>query len=119
MQTGKWMSNSDSIHFSDKLSYKTFCILSNGLKDMNYARFKHLQQFSENRKTGGSFLTEENLVWAADRRAREVDWTLTRLESRPGAGSDRRMGTTCQDRKGQMSKNGGFAFGRIRTQVSG
>jgi hypothetical protein len=39
------MSYSDSSHFSDKLSYKILFILSYGLKDMNFAKFKHLQNF--------------------------------------------------------------------------
>jgi hypothetical protein len=33
------MSYSDSMHFSDKLSYKILCIPSYGLKDMVYTRF--------------------------------------------------------------------------------
>jgi hypothetical protein len=45
MQTGKWMSYSDSTHFSDKLSYKIRFILSCGLKDMSVTRCKHLQKF--------------------------------------------------------------------------
>jgi hypothetical protein len=36
--------------FFDKLSYKILCILSYGLKDMNYARFKYLQGFSGEKK---------------------------------------------------------------------
>jgi hypothetical protein len=47
MQTGVWMTYSDSTHFSDKFSYKILFISSYGLKDMNLASFKHLQQFSE------------------------------------------------------------------------
>jgi hypothetical protein len=39
------MADSDSTHFSDKLSYKILFISSYGLKDMNLAKFKHLQQF--------------------------------------------------------------------------
>jgi hypothetical protein len=44
MQTSIWMSYSDSTHFSDKLSYKILFISSYGSKDMNYARFKYLQE---------------------------------------------------------------------------
>jgi hypothetical protein len=43
------MAYSDSMHFYDKLSYKIHFILSYGFKDMNYARFKYLQEFSENK----------------------------------------------------------------------
>jgi hypothetical protein len=50
MQTGIWMTYSDSTHFSDPKTYKILFIPSYGLGDMNFARFKHLQQFSENRK---------------------------------------------------------------------
>jgi hypothetical protein len=45
MQTGKWMSYSNSSHFSDKLSYKILVVSNYGLRDMIYARFKHLQEF--------------------------------------------------------------------------
>jgi hypothetical protein len=41
MQTGKWMSYSDSSHFYDKLSYRKHFILSYGSKDMNFATYKH------------------------------------------------------------------------------
>jgi hypothetical protein len=37
---------SGSSHFSDKISYKILFILSYGLKDMNYARYKHFLPFS-------------------------------------------------------------------------
>jgi hypothetical protein len=47
MQTVAWMAFSDSTHFSDKISYRKHFILSYGLKDMNFARFEHLQKFSE------------------------------------------------------------------------
>jgi hypothetical protein len=45
MQTGTWMENLDSMHFSDKISYKILFISSYRLKDMIYARLTHLQQF--------------------------------------------------------------------------
>jgi hypothetical protein len=47
MQTVEWMSYSGSSHFSEQLSYKILFILSCGWKDMNYARFKYLQEFLE------------------------------------------------------------------------
>jgi hypothetical protein len=47
MQTDIWMAYSNSMHFSDKLSYKTRFILNYGLEDMNYAKFKHLQEFQK------------------------------------------------------------------------
>jgi hypothetical protein len=46
---------SDSTHFSDKFSYKILFIPSYGLKDMNFARYKHLQEFLENRDFSGTF----------------------------------------------------------------
>jgi hypothetical protein len=39
------MAYSDSMHFSDKLSYKILFILNYRLKDMILASFKHLHQF--------------------------------------------------------------------------
>jgi hypothetical protein len=53
MQTGKWMSFSDSTHFSDKISYKTLFISKYGLKDINFARLKYSQEFSAKQKTVG------------------------------------------------------------------
>jgi hypothetical protein len=52
MQTGKWMSYSDSSHFSNKLLYKILFIPSYGLKDTDLARITHFLQFSETPKTG-------------------------------------------------------------------
>jgi hypothetical protein len=53
MQTGIWMAYSDAMHFSDKLSYKTLCILSYASKDIIHAKFIYLQKFSEKEtKTG-------------------------------------------------------------------
>jgi hypothetical protein len=43
MQTEAWMSYSDLAHFSDKISYIKHFILSYRLKDIDFARFKHLQ----------------------------------------------------------------------------
>jgi hypothetical protein len=42
MQTWIWMSYSNSMHFSDKLSYKILFILSYRLKDMNFANWLHV-----------------------------------------------------------------------------
>jgi hypothetical protein len=54
MQTNIWMVYSDSMHFSDQLSYKILFIPSYGLKDMNLPRFAYLQEFGEkkNRNLG-------------------------------------------------------------------
>jgi hypothetical protein len=38
------------MHFSDKLSYKILFISSYGLKDTNFARFKHLQEFQKTKQ---------------------------------------------------------------------
>jgi hypothetical protein len=62
MQTGKWMLYSDSSHFYDKLSYKILFIPSYRLKDMDLASLTPLQQFSENRENGGTFLTGKEPV---------------------------------------------------------
>jgi hypothetical protein len=68
MQTVAWMSYLDSTHFSEQLSYKILFIPSYGLKDMNFARYKHLQEFSENRYFVGTFLTEGNVATVAAAR---------------------------------------------------
>jgi hypothetical protein len=52
------MAYSDSTHFSDKLSYKILFISSYSLEDVNFVRFKYLQQFSEKQIKRGTFLTE-------------------------------------------------------------
>jgi hypothetical protein len=54
------MAYSNSMHFSNKLSYKILCFLSYQLKDMILARFEHLQQFLEKQIKGRIFLTEGN-----------------------------------------------------------
>jgi hypothetical protein len=41
------MAYSDSMHFSDKLSYKILCFSSYGLKDMKNTRFTNLQEFQK------------------------------------------------------------------------
>jgi hypothetical protein len=72
MQTDIWISYSNSTHFSDKFSYKILFISSYRLKDMNFARFTHLQQFSAKQRKSGTFLTETDLDGEADGRAREL-----------------------------------------------
>jgi hypothetical protein len=61
------MSYSDSTHFSEQNSYKILFISSYGLKDMNLARFEHLQQFLEKQKTHWS-------SWRGWRMGQEADW---------------------------------------------
>jgi hypothetical protein len=50
MQTGLWMTYSDSMYFSDKLLFKILFILSYGLKDMDLTNFAYLQEFQKNGK---------------------------------------------------------------------
>jgi hypothetical protein len=50
MQIGIWMSYSDSMQFSEQVSYKILSISNHGLKDMNLARITYLQEFCEKRK---------------------------------------------------------------------
>jgi hypothetical protein len=45
MQTDIWMVYSDSMHFSDKLSYKILFISTYGLKDINFARLHTCSNF--------------------------------------------------------------------------
>jgi hypothetical protein len=66
MQTVKRMSYSNSMHFSDKLSYKILFISSYGLKDMIYARFKYLQEFSEIKTEIGLVETAPDLSLKGD-----------------------------------------------------
>jgi hypothetical protein len=62
------MSYSDSTHFSEQNSYKILFISSYGLKDMNLARFEHLQQFlKKKQKTHWS-------SWRGWRMGQEADW---------------------------------------------
>jgi hypothetical protein len=57
------MSNSDSTHFSDKLSYKILCISNYQSKDMNYARFTQILPFSRKTEKGCElFLTQTKLA---------------------------------------------------------
>jgi hypothetical protein len=67
------MAFSDSTHFSDKFSYKTLFISNYGLEDTNFARYKHLQEFSENRNFAGTFLTRREPARVAVRRGRGAD----------------------------------------------
>jgi hypothetical protein len=97
MQTGKWMLYSDSSHFSDKLSYKILFIPSYRLKDMDLASLTPLQQFSENRENGGTFLTGKEPVWVAD-RGTEAELTGL-LTAALAPGSLTRMGHMSAGRK--------------------
>jgi hypothetical protein len=67
MQTGLWMVYSDSMHFSDKLSYKILFIPSYGLGDINLASFKHLQQFSKKTEKTWDFSHRGGYSPVADR----------------------------------------------------
>jgi hypothetical protein len=49
------MEDSDSVQFSDKLSYKILCILSYGLKDMIYARYQYFLEFQKKTENRGAF----------------------------------------------------------------
>jgi hypothetical protein len=74
MLTGKWILYSDSTHFSDKNSYKIHFIPSYGLKDMNFARLKHLQDFfQKTAKMVGLFSPRKIPARVADRRGRAAD----------------------------------------------
>jgi hypothetical protein len=53
MQTIIWMANSDSMHFSDKISYKILFISNYSLEVMNLARLKHLQECLEKKQKLG------------------------------------------------------------------
>jgi hypothetical protein len=66
MQTGIWMAYLDSTYFSDKFSYKILFISSYGLKDINYARFKYLQEFSEIKTEIGLVETAPDLSLKGD-----------------------------------------------------
>jgi hypothetical protein len=80
MQIIIWMAYSNSMHFSDKLSYKILFISSYGLKDMNFARFRHLQQFLAKQRKPGTFLTEVQSSsgrWPAGPRMLTRQYTLS------------------------------------------
>jgi hypothetical protein len=53
MQTIIWMTNSDSMNFYDKISYKILFILNYSLEVMNLARLKHLQECLEKKTETG------------------------------------------------------------------
>jgi hypothetical protein len=61
---------SNSMHFSDPITYKTHFIPTYGLKDMNLARYKHFLKFQKNRELAGSFLTEGQKATTADEQDR-------------------------------------------------
>jgi uncharacterized protein YehS (DUF1456 family) len=79
MQTGIWMAYSDSMHFSEQLSYKILFVLSYHLKDMILARFEHLQKFQKNRENAETFLTEEHIATGTDCGSRALMRLLTGL----------------------------------------
>jgi hypothetical protein len=88
------MTYSNSTHFSEQLSYKILFISSYGLKDTNFARFKHLQQNSEkNSKRGGLKLgrtLDEEATDSNCRTGRETSGSD--LGPRPsGAGSEQKQ----------------------------
>jgi hypothetical protein len=60
------MAYSNSMHFSDKLSYKILCVLSYRLKDTNFARYAYLQQFSEKLKRVWDFSHQRKLAAQTD-----------------------------------------------------
>jgi hypothetical protein len=97
------MTNSDSMHFSDKLSYNTLFISNYGLEDMNFARYKHLQEFSENRNFAGTFLTEEHIATGTDCGSRALMRLLTGLLTKRWCG-----------RAGLPSPDGKRAWGNDR-----
>jgi hypothetical protein len=89
MQTEVWIAYSDSMHFSDKLSYKTLFISKYGLKDINYTRFEQFLPFSEKQRTDRNFshrgLTQPQRL---PHGTVQVDGALTGQGSRAGAGFD-------------------------------
>jgi hypothetical protein len=60
MQTSIWMTYSDSTHFFEQFSYKILFISTYQLKDINFARYTHVQQFPENRERLGIFSPRVN-----------------------------------------------------------
>jgi hypothetical protein len=113
MQTGIWMTYSDSMHSSEQFSYKILFILSYGLKDINYARFKHFSGIFQKTEKAGTFLTEKS--------ASPGRWPLGpgRLTGRWKQSEHRfRMiaGATCQNRKMHQKKGLACASSGIRTQ---
>jgi hypothetical protein len=70
MQASIWMAYLNSIHFSEKLSYKILFISSYGLKDMNFARCKYLQEFQKTKIEAGTFSHPQRRRPAADPRDR-------------------------------------------------
>jgi hypothetical protein len=110
------MSYPYSTHFSDKLSYKKLCISSYRLKDMNFARYAHLQQyFSKTEKLTGTFLTQRTLGREADTWGPRLTGTLTKHIWRCGADRGWQEGLGCQIGK-QKERPLTTAQSKIRTQ---
>jgi hypothetical protein len=69
MQTDEWMAYSCSSCFSDQYSYRTLFISNYGLKDMNFARFKHFSAKTKEKGTAwgelGRTCTVLRPIWAA------------------------------------------------------
>jgi hypothetical protein len=84
MQTGIWMTYSDSTHFFDKCSYKILFISSFRSKDMNLARITHFLRFSEKQKRGNFLYRDGSSLscWLAGPGDGAVRWLGTRLLTR-------------------------------------
>jgi hypothetical protein len=96
------------VTFSDKVSYKILCISSYRLKDTNFARYAHLQQyFSKTEKLTGTFLTQRTLGREADTWGPMLTGTLTKQIWRGGAGRGWQQGPGCQ-RSGTTQKDWTF-----------
>jgi hypothetical protein len=81
------MAYSNSMHFSDKLSYKILFISSYGLKDTNFARWKYLQEFQKkNRNWAGPEPEWRRVV--TDARLRRTAVGGSGLRPNRGAGSE-------------------------------
>jgi hypothetical protein len=89
MQTGKWMSYSDSMHFSDKNSYKILFISSYGSKDMIYARFCIFARiFLKTENEAGTFLTKRSEPRRLTAGPGRADWNPD-TDVAPGMAADR------------------------------
>jgi hypothetical protein len=69
----------DCAYFSDKLLYKILFVSSYGLKDINFASFKHFLEFYSKTEVLGASGTEAHLARDTDARVRTADWMLARL----------------------------------------
>jgi hypothetical protein len=99
MQIEVWMAYSDSMHFSDKLSYKIHFIPSYGWKDINFARLHTCSNFQKNKTEIVLGLFSPRIISArvADRRGRCDDaarWLGCCC--RGGAGLDWQARPICQ-----------------------